>query len=263
MSEVQRSLTIMVYGESKVGKSSFAVTAPYPRLMLDVEGGHRFLPIVVKYWDPLREEPPVADGTWDTCVVTVRDYDTVIKTYQWLQMGKHQFKSLIIDSISELQVKCMDSIAGNEQMKMQQWGELLRHMGALLRDLRDLTMHPTNPLEAVVLTAMSRTGTEAGRNKPYLQGQLAIQAPYFYDILGALTVETLSNPDPMQPSYKVRRMYVERTNEYEAGERVQGRLGSIVEQQNLSIERMLDIVFGPRQTAIPATQENTTTTKGN
>jgi hypothetical protein len=148
-------------------------------------------------------------------------------------------------------------------MKMQQWGELLRHMGGLLRDLRDLTMHATNPLEAVVLTAMSRTGGDTGRNKPYLQGQLAIQAPYFYDILGALTVEQLPNPDPMQPPYKVRRMYVERTNEYEAGERVQGRLGSIVEQQNLSIERMLDIVFGPRQTATPAVQENTTTTKGN
>lgn len=244
MSEVQRSLTMMVYGESKVGKSTFAVTAPYPRLMLDVEGGHRFLPIVVKYWDPLREEPPLADGTWDTCVVTVRDYDTVLKTYQWLQMGKHHFKSLIIDSISELQVKCMDSIAGNEQMKMQQWGELLRHMGALLRDLRDLTMHPTNPLEAVVLTAMARESE--GRKKPYLQGQLAIQAPYFYDILGAISVETMPNPDPLQAPLKVRRMYVERTDQYEAGERVQGRLGAIVEQENLGVERMLDIVFGPK-----------------
>lgn len=254
MSNIQRSLTVMVYGESKVGKSSFAVTAPYPRLMLDVEGGHRFLPINIKYWDPMREEPPVADGTWDTAVVPVRDYDTVIKTYQWLQAGKHQFKSLIIDSISELQVKCMDSIAGNEQMKMQQWGELLRHMGGLLRDLRDLTMHPTTPLEAVVLTAMSRV-TQDGRHRPYLQGQLAIQAPYFYDILGALTVETVPNPDPLQQPFKVRRMYVERTTDYEAGERVQGRLGSIVEQQNLSIEMMLDQIFGPRQS------EKTTTTK--
>jgi hypothetical protein len=104
----------MVYGESKVGKSTFAVTAPYPRLMLDVEGGHRFLPINVKYWDPLREEPPAADGTWDTCVVNVTDYDTVLKAYQWLQIGKHQFKSLIIDSVSELQVKCVDNIAGTK-----------------------------------------------------------------------------------------------------------------------------------------------------
>lgn len=260
MSDVQRSLTVMVYGESKVGKSSFAVTAPYPRLMLDVEGGHRFLPIVIKYWDPMREEPPVADGTWDTCVVTVRDYDTVLKTYAWLQTGRHQFRSLIIDSISELQVKCMDSIAGNEQMKMQQWGELLRHMGGLLRDLRDLTMHPTNPLEAVVLTAMARTGQD-GRYRPYLQGQLAIQAPYFYDILGALTVEEVYNPDPMQPPFKVRKMYVERTNQYEAGERVQGRLGTAVEQQDLSIERMLDKIFGAKQAAPAA--EATSTTKDN
>jgi hypothetical protein len=235
----------MVHGESKVGKSSLAVTAPYPRLMLDVEGGHRFLPINVKYWDPIREEPPVADGTWDTVVVVVRDYDVVMKAFQWLQSGKHQFKSLIIDSISELQVKCMDNIAGTEQMKMQQWGELLRHMGALLRDLRDLTNHPTQPLEAVVLTAMSRKGQD-GVYRPYLQGQLAIQAPYFYDILGAITVEQVPNPDPMQPPYKVRRMYVERTPEYEAGERVQGRLGKIVEQENLGIERMLDMVFGEK-----------------
>ena len=245
MSQVDRSLTIMVYGESKVGKSTFAVTAPYPRLMLDVEGGHRFLPINVKYWDPIREEPPVADGTWDTVVVQVRDYDVVMKTFQWLQSGKHQFKSLIIDSISELQVKCMDQIAGTEQMKMQQWGELLRHMGALLRDLRDLTMHPTQPLEAVVLTAMARKGQD-GVYRPYLQGQLAIQAPYFYDILGAITVEQIPNPDPMQSPYKVRRMYVERTPEYEAGERVQGRLGKVVEQGDLGVERMLDIVFGEK-----------------
>jgi hypothetical protein len=139
----------------------------------------------------------------------------------------------------------MDNIAGTNAMQMQQWGELLRHMGALLRDLRDLTMHPTAPLEAIVLTAMAKTDRE-GRFHPYLQGQLAIQAPYFYDILGAITVESVPNPDPMQAPYKVRRMYVERTDKYEAGERVQGRLGSIVEQGDLGVERMLDLVFGPR-----------------
>jgi hypothetical protein len=85
-----------------------------------------------------------------------------------------------------------------------------------------------------------------------LQGQLAIQAPYFYDILGALSVEEFPNPDPTQPAFKARRMYVERTAQYEAGERVQGRLGTIVEQQHLGVETMLDIVFGPRP-AEPAT----------
>lgn len=219
--------------------------------MLDVEGGHRFLPIQIVYWDPMRAEPPLADGSWDTCVVLVQNYAVVEKVYQTLQSGQHQFASLIIDSISELQVKCVNAIAGDEQMKMQQWGELLRSMGGLLRDLRDLTMHPTNPLEAVVLTAMARQGQD-GVFRPYLQGQLATQAPYFFDILGALVVEDRMNPDPTQPMLKVRRLLVERTNQYLAGERVQHRLGSVVEQQNLSLDVMMDIVFGPKQTAAPA-----------
>lgn len=246
---VQRSLTMMLYGESKVGKSTLAATAPYPRLMLDVEGGHRFLRLNVKYWDPMREAPPEADGSWDTCVVVVDSYDTVLKAYEWLRSGQHQFKSLIIDSISELQVKLFDKLAGTEQMKQQQWGEVLRHLGNFMRNVRDLTNHPTAPLEAIVLTAMGKKDV-TGVYRPYLQGQIAAQAPYFYDILGAIAVETFPNPDPTQPAYRVRRMYIERTDQYEAGERVQGLLGSIVEAQDLNIERMLDIVFGPKPEAV-------------
>jgi len=97
----------------------------------------------------------------------------------------------------------------------------------------------------VVLTAMARRGQD-NRMHPYLQGQLAVQAPYFYDVLGYIAIETFQNPDPTGLPYKARRMYVERTEEVEAGERVQGRLGSIVEQENLGIERMLDMIFGTR-----------------
>jgi hypothetical protein len=234
---------MLVYGESGAGKSTFASTAPYPRLMLDVEGGHRFLPINVKYWDPSREAPPAADGTWDTCVVVVREYTTVLQAYEYLKVGNHQFKSLIIDSISELQVKCQDNLVGTEQMKMQDWGVLLRHMGSLLRDLRDLTMHPTAPLEAIVLTAMAKKDQD-GVWRPYLQGQLATVAPYFYDLLGALVVEEVRSLDPSVAPYSVRRLLLERTPKYEAKERVQGRLGKAVEQENLGVERMLDLVYG-------------------
>jgi hypothetical protein len=81
---------------------------------------------------------------------------------------------------------------------------------------------------------------------PYLQGQLAVQAPYFYDVLGYISNEMIPNPDPTQLPYRARRMYVERTDKFEAGERVQGRLGSVVEQENLGVERMLDMIFGPK-----------------
>jgi hypothetical protein len=211
--------------------------------MFDVEHGHKFLPLNVKYWDPKTEEPPVADGTWDTCVVPVLTYADLETAYQYLKLGRHQFKSVIVDSISELQVKLIDQLTGTEQMKMQTWGQLLRSMGDLLRGMRDLTMHPTNPLESVVLVAMSKDVD--GKYKPYLQGQLATQLPYFWDVVGFLRVEEWPNPDPTQPPYKLRRLYVEATDFAEAGERVQGRLGSIVEQGDLNIVSMLDQIYGP------------------
>lgn len=247
---MQRGLTILAYGESGAGKSSFAVTAPYPRLLLDVESGYRFLPINAKLWDPFREPAPVADGSWDTAVVIVHDYNTVLRVYEILRSGQHQFRSLIIDSISELQDRLLVQLAGEDQVKMQQWGEVLRKMGGLLRNIRDLTTHPTNPLEAIVLTAMAKADKD-GVMRPYLQGQLAVQAPYLYDILGAIAVETFPHPDPTQPKYTVRRMYIERTDKYEAKERVQGRLGKIVEQDSLNVETMLNNIFGPRVEAVP------------
>ena len=125
--------------------------------MHDVEGGHKFLPIKIKYWDP------VSGGAAGVrrLVGHLRGGDHDVRpdagrSYAWLQSGRHPFKSVIVDSISELQVKAIEQIAGREQMQMQTWGELLRTLTGLMRDLRDLTMHPTNPLQAVVLTAMTR-----------------------------------------------------------------------------------------------------------
>lgn len=247
MAGMHQALSLLIYGPSKAGKSTCAITAPYPRLLLDVEGGARFLPIQAKVWDPLSEEPPVADGTWDTCVVVTRNYDTMMKAYQWLLSGQHQFKSVIIDSISELQVKLIEDIAGRDQMQMQAWGNLLRQFTGLMRDLRDLTMHPTNPLSAVVLVAMERESKD-GQKRPYLQGQSAVTLPYLTDITGYLNVETFQHPDPTQPPYKVRRLHITPDEHYVAGERVGGRLGEIVEQADLSIERMIERVYGTTTT---------------
>lgn len=260
-----RALSLLVFGDTKVGKSTLASTAPYPRLMLDVEGGNRFLPIQRKKWNPRTEDPPVADGTWDTCVVDTRDYDTLLKVYQWLQIGRHQFRSVIIDSLSELQTKCLESIAGRGQVQTQQWGELARAFTGLMRDLRDLTTHPSNPLEAIVLTAMTRDLD--GRQVPFLMGQSQTVAPFLFDLVGYLTKEEFPNPDPTQPPYKVRRMHIESGPRWLAGERVNGKLGAVVEQADLNVERMLDMIFGPREAAVPvqaaATADATTTTEGN
>ena len=41
-----RALTVLVHGPSKAGKTTFANTAPYPRLLLDVESASRFLAVL-------------------------------------------------------------------------------------------------------------------------------------------------------------------------------------------------------------------------
>lgn len=238
----ERALSMLVHGHSKVGKSTLSITSPYPRLYLDVESASRFLPITRKVWDPIQGPPPEFDGTFDTVVVYVRDYDTVLKVYQWLQVGQHQFKSVILDSISELQVRLKERLAGRGQMQTQQWGELLTALAGLMRDFRDLTMHPTNPLEAVVLTAM--TQQRDGMYKPYLQGQLATVIPYFFDIVGYLYADQIPNEDPTQPAIEVRRLLTRKHPMFEAGERVQGRIDAVVDNPN--IESMLDQIFGPR-----------------
>lgn len=255
---LNESLTVLIHGESKTGKSTLAVTAPYPRLMIDCEGGHRFLKIVPRYWNPTREPPPEADGTWDTCVVQTTSFDDMLRAHQWLQTGKHQFASVIVDSISELQVKSIEQIAGREQMQMNQWGSLLRTTTGLMRDLRDLTMHATNPLRAVVLTAM--TSDRDGMKRPYLQGQSTVTAPYLFDITGYLVVDEFPNPDPTRPVIKARRLHVTPSHSYVAGERVGGRLGAVVEQENLSIEKMIALVYGtapaPAPTSAPTSEES-------
>ena len=41
----------------------------------------------------------------------------------------------------------------------------------------------------------------------------------------------------------MRRLYIGPTDEYVSGERVGGRLGDIVEQADLNIERMLERIY--------------------
>lgn len=242
MQEMNRSLTMLVYGAAKAGKSTLAITTPAPRLYMDVEAASRFLPIEPVFWDPSKSAPPEADGTWDTAIVQTKDWRTVELAHQWLESGQHPFKSFIIDSISELQQRYIEDVAGRSQLTQQAWGDAFRAVGGLVRDIRDLTVHPTKPLEAVVLTAMAREFD--GHWKPYLQGQLATIMPYLLDITAYLYAESVTNELTFEVT-EVRRLLTRRTNQFEAGERVGGKVPAIVEDPNVSA--MIDMIFGQKE----------------
>lgn len=231
-----RGLSLLVHGHSKVGKSWLGSTTPAPRLVLDAEGGSRFTPGTKVVWDPTKEAPPEA-GDWETCLVYVHDFAAVLQAYAWLNSGQHPFRSVSLDSVSEIQQRCVDSLVGTDQMKTQDWGTLLRQVSAVVRNFRDLVTHQTRPLDAVVLIAMTRQVET--RWRPYVQGQLATVLPYYVDVCGYLFTEQ------METGALRRRLLVAPHADFEAGERVGGRLGAVVDDPDVSV--MINTVFGTDQ----------------
>lgn len=178
-------MTITIFGESGVGKTWLGTTAPGPRLILDVEGRTRFAPTKKGSWNPMAQ-PPKADEIEETTVAVVRDFQTFNMAFQWLASGQHPWKSVVLDSVTELQKRVMDETVGTRMPETQDWGTVLRRMEALIRSFRDLTNHPTNPLDMVVFIAMAHV--KDSKYRPMLQGQIASTFPYYVDVLGYMYV---------------------------------------------------------------------------
>jgi hypothetical protein len=70
---------------------------------------------------------------------------------------------------------------------MMDWGIILRYLEDLVRKFRDLAKHPTNPMEAVVMTCLSHLRDDHVR--PFLKGQLELTLPSFYDIVGSMSTD--------------------------------------------------------------------------
>lgn len=248
----ERALSIWIHGAAKIGKTTLATTSPTPMLFLDAENSSRFLvkPDGTRFrkvtWNPLESGPPAADGTWDLCIVKVNEWPVALKIVEHLRTNNHQFKSLVLDSVTELQYNLKKSILGGtaNAMKMQEWGRLLQSMGAYLRDIRDLTADPASPLEAVVLLSGSKTVN--GTEKPLLEGQVSQQVPYFYDITGYLYVNQVADANGEVKDQ--RNLLTTHMTGYDAGNRVHySRDNGKAVIENPNISEILDDLFGPEE----------------
>lgn len=218
-------LSMIIHGFSKVGKSTVASSAPLPILVLDAEGSWRFIPLRQVPWDPMTGPPPVYDGTWDVCYVTIREWDTVAQTYKWLTQYQTPFVSVVVDSLSELQRRLKANLKGTEALVMQDWGRLLNIMDNTIRGFRDLTLINQLNVRCVIFTAETRQ--ETGKWRPYMQGQISVSLPYWVDVCGFLYADMDIDTNG-QPTAEVRRLLISPHPQYETGERVQGRLGGAV-----------------------------------
>jgi len=242
---MRRSLSAVVHGESGTGKSWFGDTAPKPSLVIDVEGGVQFTPSRKVGWDP-RVAPPEADGSWDTCVVSGADLAVIPQVADWLTQAPHPFRSVRIDSLSEVQSRIMNQIAGPDQLKQQDWGTVWRKTDWFVRRYRDLTitnpdgsavaMNPY-PVEVVLfICGSTEKGRETGVLRPMLSGQAAEKIPYYVDAVGHLTV-IMDEQGQLE-----RRMLFAPVNNVAAKDRT-GRLGVYMDAP--TIPKVLDTIYGP------------------
>lgn len=218
-------LTVLLHARAKQGKSTLSATVPWPALVLDGEGSWRFIPVRKIYWDPMTQPVPVYDGTWDACIVHVQDWQTFEMAFNYLWMWTTPFVSIVVDSITEIQRRCKANLKGTEAMKIQDWGVLLSRMDAKIRGLRDLCLVPSMPTRCVIFVAETRYHYQTGRWVPSMQGQIENALPYWVDICGHMYPDWDLDAN-MQPTREVRRVWIGPHQQYETGERVQGRLGT-------------------------------------
>lgn len=233
-------LSILVHSASKEGKSTLSSTAPLPLLVLDAEGSWKFIdtvgyrsstPLRKVNWNPLREAVPRYDGTWDVVRVHVDSWQTMQEVYRHLTQREHDFQSIVLDSITEVQRRCKANIrTGSAQMDQQRWGQLLDQMDGLIRGFRDLALLP-NTIRCVVF--ISETVMKDGAWRPFMQGQIRDTMPYWVDILGYLYTALEASGDQ---TVKTKKLLIGAgvNPAYVVGERVQGRLPDIVDDPNIS-----------------------------
>jgi len=183
------TVSMVVYGDPKVGKTWLAASAPRPVLFLDAEaGGMRHVPGPHMMWDHTNEALPAAVEGNVVCSVAIKTFQDIQTVGQWLQMKDCPFKSIVVDSLTEAQSRLVRSISPGRQPRIQDWGAIGRELEDAVVLLRDIVAQENTVPECLVLVC----GVEEGRSgqlMPMLQGRMRRILAYKVDVIGRLTMQ--------------------------------------------------------------------------
>lgn len=182
VADKQEFFNMLVYGPSGAGKtvlagSSVDVPEMNPVIFLDVEGGTL----------SLRNRYPSVQR------VRIQSWQDLVNAYVDLKDGKIKCKTVVLDSISEMQNFGMDDIMraavekalddGDDRdpdlPQIAEHGKSAERMRKIIRRFRDLPMN-------VIFTALDRTDTDKKNRKsirPLLAPKVADQVPGFLDVV--------------------------------------------------------------------------------
>jgi phage nucleotide-binding protein len=173
-------LNMLIYGDSGIGKttlaaSAMAVSEMAPVLLIDYEGGT----------ESLRHSYPEVD------VLRVQNWLDMQKVYDELHAGRHPYKTVILDSLTEIQKFSMYQIMADliaekgddvdpDIPGMREWGKNVEQIRRFVRAFRDLPMN-------TIFTALAKDdkNPRTGKTKtlPSLSGKVAAEVPAFLDVV--------------------------------------------------------------------------------
>lgn len=247
-------LNLMVYGDSGVGKTLLAGTAAFvkeltPILFVDVEGGT----LTLSHFD-----------SEDIDVVRVTKWQDMQKLYDELYRDQKGYKTIVIDSLTEMQKLAMNSQLGagtdldpgGNMPEFKDWHINTEQMRRLVRAFRDLPLN-------TIFTALSMDAVDPRRpdgptkKQPAFTKKLAGEIPAFFDILFYMYVkETKDGPNQ-------RLICTDKTSNVVAKCRVQGVPQILGVDQVPTMELIYDLLIRNPITTAPsevvATAANTAT----
>ncbi len=245
----EQNMVILVYGEHGIGKTTLAATAPGPILFLNFEP---------RGDDSLYGNPNAKK-------IDVLDWSKLEPVYGYLMnRGKEQFKTIVLDTLSELQELAIRKTVGktgftdrsklitaeSNPMQLQNWGDIGRLMTETIRKFILLSDR-----YHVVLLGQLKMQTDERGNKylgPDLSPASIKPAERLVSIIGQLEPdhEIVYDETGRVVDRKFRnRLTIIPTGDAEGKDRTSGlwvpkeqRLGSVIVNPNLS--KMIDIYTG-------------------
>jgi len=158
----------VIYGASGAWKTVFGATAPKP-IFASAEGGLL----------------SVADKNIQ--FVEIKSLKDLQELLIYLKNEKHDFETVVIDSITEINdiIKMDIERRTGKWMQLQDWWELAKKIKAILRWFRDLDMH-------VIFLAQEVSESDEGvvtKIVPSLNGKAATEIAYFMDNVWYLMID--------------------------------------------------------------------------